>query len=469
MRLNYKQQLFFYFFLVFAVFFILLIVLHLLTERQQKIEAIEDRLAKYIDVTERYISSHGLTENTFDNLHNLQLYLLNDVRVSIISSEGKLLYDSYVIDKSQVDNHINRPEIQKAMRQSHGRNIRRSATTGQEFVYYAKYFPDRFFIRMALPFDEETKVFFRANWHFIYIDMLLLFVGVLLMLNFVAGRFGKSISQLKDFMQKAKNDDSFPKNIQFSNDEIGEIGSELAEIFKQKIESKLEAEKTRLLKQQMTSNIAHELRTPVASLRAYLETLTEQKVSPEKQAQFLERAFQQSVRLSELIDDVSLISKLEEASSQFSMEKINLLELVNEVKNDISRKLDEKNIKIEVSIESDITVTGNRTLLYSVFQNLADNTIKYADENTEIHIDNYLEDDHYYYFSYYDTGRGVAEEHLNRIFERFYRVDNGRTRDAGGSGLGLSIVKNAILLHKGNIRAKIHSQGGLQFLFTLKK
>jgi len=469
MKLNYKQQLFVYFFLVFAVFFILLIVLQLHTERQQKIEAIEDRLAKYVDVTERYINLFELTDSTFDELYNLQLYLLNNVRVSIISPKGKLLYDSYVADKSQVDNHIDRPEIQKAMHHSHGRNIRRSATTGQEFVYYAKYFPDRYFIRMALPFDDETKVFFRTNWHFIYIEKLLLLVVVLLMLNYVAGRFGKSISQLKEFTRKVKNDDTLPQNIQFSNDEIGEIGSKLAEIFKQKIESKQEAEKTRLLKQQMTSNIAHELRTPVTSLRAYLETLTEKQVSPEKQAQFLERAYQQSVRLSELIDDVSLISKLEEASSQFSMEKINLLELTNEVKKDLESKLDEKNIKLNISIEADITVTGNRTLLYSVFRNLTDNTIKYGGENIEIHINNYLEDDYCYYFSYYDTGRGITEEHLNRLFERFYRIDNGRTRDAGGSGLGLSIVKNAILLHKGKIQAKIHSQGGLQFLFTLKK
>jgi signal transduction histidine kinase len=426
-------------------------------------------LAKYVDVTERYINLYELTESTFDELHNLQLYLLNDVRVSIISIDGKLLYDSYVADKSQVDNHIDRPEIRKAMHQSHGRNVRRSATTGQEFVYYAKYFPDKYFIRMALPFDEETKVFFRANWHFIYLEMLVLFVFVLIILNFVAGRFGKSISQLRDFTRKVKDDDELPQNIQFSSDEIGEIGSELAEIFKQKIESKRDAEKNRLLKQQMTSNIAHELRTPVTSLRAYLETLTEQKVPSEQQAQFLERAYQQSIRLSELIDDVSLISKLEEASSQFSMEKINLLELTNEVKKDIGNKLAEKNIKLDISIESDVVVMGNRTLLHSVFQNLADNTIKYAGENIEIHINNYLEDDQYYYFSYYDTGRGVAEEHLNRIFERFYRIDNGRTRDAGGSGLGLSIVKNVILLHKGNIQAKIHPQGGLQFLFTLKK
>ena len=106
---------------------------------------------------------------------------------------------------------------------------------------------------------------------------------------------------------------------------------------------------------------------------------------------------------------------------------------------------------------------------YSIFRNLTDNAIAYAGVGTKITIDCYLEDDNYYYFSFSDNGVGVPEEHLNRLFERFYRVDKGRSRKLGGTGLGLAIVKNAVLFHKGEIWVKNGSNGGLNILFSLRK
>jgi len=117
----------------------------------------------------------------------------------------------------------------------------------------------------------------------------------------------------------------------------------------------------------------------------------------------------------------------------------------------------------------DITIQGNRSLIYSIFRNLLDNTLAYAGDKLVVDINCYREDEQFFYFSFSDNGVGVDEVHLNRLFERFYRVDKGRSRKMGGTGLGLAIVKNAVLYHRGNISAKLIPTGGLSFIFSLRK
>lgn len=224
------------------------------------------------------------------------------------------------------------------------------------------------------------------------------------------------------------------------------------------------------MKRQLTQNVAHELKTPVSSIQGYLETIiSNPDLIPDKKQFFLERCYTQSTRLSGLLRDISVLNRLDEAPDIFDLTDVNIPKLVSEIQKECSKEMEEKRITLQSTLPTSLVICGNHSLLYSIFRNLFDNTIAYAGEGIQITIHCYREDASYYYFSFSDNGVGVSEEHINRLFERFYRVDKGRSRKIGGTGLGLSIVKNGINFHKGQISVKNRPEGGLEFLFTLKK
>ena len=231
----------------------------------------------------------------------------------------------------------------------------------------------------------------------------------------------------------------------------------------------MEEEQIRL-KRQLTQNIAHELKTPVSSIQGYLETIVNNDHIPhDKINVFLERCYAQSNRLSRLLRDISVLTRMDEAANMIDMEKVDISVLVTNIVNEVSLELEEKQITVVNSLKKDIQIRGNYSLLYSIFRNLMDNAIAYAGTNIQININCFREDENFYYFSFADTGIGVSPEHLNRLFERFYRVDKGRSRKLGGTGLGPAIVKNAVIIHGGSISAKNNQGGGLEFVFTLAK
>ena len=230
-----------------------------------------------------------------------------------------------------------------------------------------------------------------------------------------------------------------------------------------------ETEQARL-KKQLTQNIAHELKTPVSSIQGYLETIVNNPdLSRDKLDQFIARSYAQSNRLTHLLSDISLLTRMEEAPNMTEKESVNLYQMVQNIFNEVALQLEERQIKTQNLLPANLYIKGNPSLLYSIFRNLTDNVIAYAGTDIHITIRCFRQGEKFYYFSFADTGIGVTSEHLGRLFERFYRVDKGRSRKLGGTGLGLAIVKNAVLLHEGSIFAKNNPEGGLEFIFTLSK
>jgi len=233
--------------------------------------------------------------------------------------------------------------------------------------------------------------------------------------------------------------------------------------------SREQAAKENRMRRELTQNIAHELKTPVASIRGYTETLLDHPdISGEQQRQFILRTHTQAERLTALLQDVSTLNRMDYAPEQLTKHEEDISQLVNDIARETAHALKANDMTLCNRLPEGIRLKGNITLLYSIFRNLMDNAINYAGRGSAIEI-TADEQPRHWHFTFSDNGQGIATEHLTRIFERFYRIDKGRSRQLGGTGLGLSIVKNAVLLHGGTITAHPTPGGGLSFQFTLRK
>ena len=231
------------------------------------------------------------------------------------------------------------------------------------------------------------------------------------------------------------------------------------------------AEEQSRLKRQLTQNVAHEFKTPVCSIQGYLETIIQNypdNLSDEQLKHFLERCYSQSNRLNCLVQDMSQLSDMN-GVQRARMELVDLAPIVSGMLLEVANKLVEQKMTVVNNLPDKLLLNGDASMLYSIFRNLIDNSISYAGEGTTVTISCFRSDAQFYYFSLSDNGTGVPEEHLSRLFERFYRVDKGRSRKLGGTGLGLAIVKNAVALHGGTISVRNAAGGGLEFVFKLQR
>ena len=232
--------------------------------------------------------------------------------------------------------------------------------------------------------------------------------------------------------------------------------------------SREQAEKENRLRRELTHNISHELKTPVASILGYTDTILESPdISEDMKRLFIERTNVQAKRLSALLQDISALNRMDYAKDMIAVERVDVAALFADILQETTLAVQRREMSVKNYLPQNIIVRGNRSLLYSIFRNLIDNAVNYAGQGTTIEV-SATEQQGLWLFTFSDNGIGIPAEHLPRIFERFYRIDKGRSRDMGGTGLGLAIVKNAVQLHGGTINVSTPATGGLTFDFTLK-
>ncbi len=230
------------------------------------------------------------------------------------------------------------------------------------------------------------------------------------------------------------------------------------------------AEEQNRIERQLTQNVAHEFKTPVCSIQGYIETILENypaNLTAEQMMHFLQRCHSQSNRLNALVQDMQSLNSMNDTLQKVKKEPVDIAQVVGGIQQEIENKLAEQQMSVHNKLPARLLLMGDAGKIYSIFRNLFDNAVAYAGQGSVITISCFRSDARYYYFSFRDNGAGVPQEHLSRIFERFYRVDKGRSRKLGGTGLGLAIVKNAVALHGGTISAREAQGGGLEFVFKL--
>lgn len=439
--------------------------------------------AREVDDRLQLINRRILEDADFDTspfvLPDIGQSPFEDLRISVIDSSGRVIYDN-TLDSIPGTSHLKREEIAKAQRFGQAYTMRRhSASNGITYFYSAQRGEHGYVVRTAVPYTVSLGNLLRTDYGFLY------FMGGLTLLMclfgyFATRRIGLHILRLNRFAAKAEKGERIYDTAPFPNDELGSISNHIVRLYANLQQAIAERdrehgaamhehlEKERI-KKQLTNNINHELKTPVASIRVCLETLIDHAdMSEEKRQDFLQRALANTDRLSRLLEDVSLITRMEDGGETIVKETMDLQQVIAETVAEFEPLAAKKGFVIETDLNEPLPMVGNPALLSTVFRNLIDNALSYSG-GSKIEIKPAWNTKHEFALSLADNGSGVAAEHLPHLFERFYRLDTGRSRSCGGTGLGLAIVKNTVLLHGGHITVENRKKGGLLFTMTFPK
>ena len=363
---------------------------------------------------EEYIATH---DKPFDEL-----------RISIITLSGAVVYDN-TISLDSLDNHRGRPEIADALTKGTGYNISRQSTSDGREYFYSATRGERAIVRTAIPYSSTLQDLLEADWSFLVV-MISITLVMSIVAYFTTRKLGKDIERVNRY--------------------------------------EAEQERNRL-KRELTNNINHELKTPVASIQICLETLLSGiSLSEEKRQELIERCYANNDRLRRLLNDVSLITRMEDGSALIGKERVVINDIIDEVAKELDMLPEDERLLLHTDFGDEVIIDGNPSLIGSIFRNLTENAIAYS-EGRNIYISLLENNDKLCRIRFEDDGKGVEQKHLSHLFERFYRVDKGRSRQKGGTGLGLAIVKHAVQFHGGLIEVTNRPGCGLRFEFTLYK
>ncbi len=404
--------------------------------------------------------SHGVVARLADYV---------DARVTLIDSLGNVLTDTRVdVTQTPLENHSDRQEIIDAMQsEDHfGTSSRYSQTLQKNLLYTAYDPPNGPIIRIAHDLDFIDENVLKIRFILVIAATVSSLIALLSILN-LSRYLTRPISELIGMTKRiADGIYSVSPSVSQSN-EIGELGRAIKSMG-EKLRSNIEQyERVQEVRRDFIANASHELKTPVSAIKGYVETLLDGALENKQvNRRFLDRALSNVERLEIIVNDMLDLSRLESLSQSREERHVRLEDYIRNLLEDFTRKARDKGLELhyENRLAEDFRLLVDSYHLDKAIINLMDNAVKYT-ESGSVTVHTYLEDDTCI-LKVIDTGRGIKPEDLSRIFERFYRVDKGRSRELGGSGLGLAIVKHVMEMYKGSV--SVESESGKGSTFTLR-
>jgi len=291
----------------------------------------------------------------------------------------------------------------------------------------------------------------------------------LILLNYLGNRFSRGADEIKRIIEGIRNNKFGTSDEIILRNHFPGLQDEIRLMF-EKVKGDIEyLKKLERMRTEFLANVSHELRTPIFSIQGYIETLLNGAIDDEKvNRTFLEKAIQNTIKLNNLLNDLIDISMIETGEMRMSFRYFRAKDFIQEIIDEYKPVVEEKKLELEfISPRNSLQLFGDRNRLRQVMTNLIINAIKYTEQGKiEVVIE---EDPKHGKIIVRDTGIGIPESDLNRIFERFYRVDKARSRDIGGTGLGLAIAKHIVEAHNSRIEVKSIVNSGTEFSFLLKK
>ncbi|MDE6696490.1 MAG: HAMP domain-containing histidine kinase [Muribaculaceae bacterium] len=422
----------------------------------------------------------GLVDvETWERTIDLPIQML---QLAIFDTEGNMIYDNTGI--GPIDNPLELAEIKMAIESDDHKGFfvhNNDEEDNDDFFYYAALREGDLIARTgALGHDVGLADFMKIDRSFIWYAFLI-YVLIIAIAYYSTSRMGNAIKRLNEFAEKAEKGEEIYDTEAFPRNELGNIAHNIVLIYvrwqrtvnerDQKAKQALKEEKEKAkLKRELTNNINHELKTPVSAISLELETILthKDKLTDAQRDMLLSRCKANSDRLLKMIQDILTLNRLDDGAENIQREHLSLRDIVDECVETLLPKAENVGIAFDINLPETMMMLGNGPLLESIFNNLINNAILYSGGST-ISIFLQEEDEKSYRIIIGDDGVGIGEEHLGHLFDRFYRIESGRSRKHGGTGIGLAIVKRSAIFHGGDITVRNLPTGGLEYTLTVSK